>query len=711
MVLYIEDWDKYPNAIVDKSTKNKHFLEFAGLLFDMGIKNNAFPLILHNPKLVGVDPHSPNLTLIEILMVTKETYENPWYYFRECVKAPAKSGIGGSPFKANRGNIATIWLFFNSITTLLIQPRQTGKSFVVDSLMAGLLNVWCKNTSINLLTKNESLRTETVARIKEIFEYLPPFLNLRTKRDADNSEYINVGVNKNIYKTHVGQASKKGAFNAARGLSSPIFHVDELAYLNNARITIPAALPATGAVMDEAELKGEPNGILFTTTSGWLDSDSGSYAYEIYCESTIWTEKFYDVKDKKTLLKILRGANGLEQVLVDMNHQQLGYTDAWLKGKILKSKSKGGAAETDYLNIWASGSAKSPFDKKIIADMNKTIKSEPNQQITNKGYVLRWYVDDYERLVDTKLVIGLDTSDAVGNDDIGMVIRRVNNGEVVAVGQFNETNVISFSTWLADFMIEYHRSVLIVERRSTGGSVIDNLFNIFTVLGINPYTRLFNWITQEKDANPNRYSMMLEHKFDSGFQNKHRKEVGYATSNGGRASRDKLYGETLTQSMKFTSTKIYDKPLVTQISGLMIKNGRIDHSNEHKDDLVIGWLLGYWFLSNSKNVEVYGLDASELLQDVMFNNAGTEEEELAIINNEAIKERINKLLNKLAVEKNKYILDGIIKTINRVREDMVGDMELSLNLNNALHEIALMKKSEEKTDKKISNFGMIPTHT
>jgi hypothetical protein len=229
-------------------------------------------------------------------------------------------------------------------------------------------------------------------------------------------------------------------------LTSPIIHVDELAYLNNARITIPAALPATGAVMDEARAKGEPHGILFTTTSGWLDSDSGAYAYEIYSESTIWTEKFYDSKDLKSLLKILRGTNGLEQVLVDMNHRQLGYTDKWLKGKILKAKSKGGSAETDYLNIWANGSASSPFDKEVLARMNKSANNEPYQDITTRGYILRWYVEDYKALRDTKLVIGMDTSDAVGNDDIGMVIRRVENGEVVAVGQFNETNIISFAT-------------------------------------------------------------------------------------------------------------------------------------------------------------------------------------------------------------------------------------------------------------------------
>jgi hypothetical protein len=206
---------------------------------------------------------------------------------------------------------------------------------------------------------------------------------------------------------------------------------------------------------------------------------------------------------------------------------------------------------------------------------------------------------------------------------------------------------------------------------------------------------LFNWIVQEKVKDGKRFESMQVLNLDESFQNKNKQQVGFATSGAGRASRDKLYGLTLMQAMNITGSKTYDKPLIGQISGLMIKNSRIDHSNDAKDDLVIAWLLGFWFLTNGQNVEHYGLRQNELMSEAVFNTANNDVEKTVIYEREVSRRRINDLLNKLHSENNKYIIEAILKTIEKIKNSVDGADEIHLNINNALKEIMLLKKKKE----------------
>ena len=152
MILFSSDWQMYPNAIIDTETTNRSFVRLASIYKAMGISNNVFMLALHNPRLQGIDPYSKNLTIEQMAMIGVECKQNFWYAVRELLRAPATAGTESSVVEANRGNIALWWSFFNHITFLLIQPRQTGKSFSTDLLMTALMNFMCSNTQINLLT-------------------------------------------------------------------------------------------------------------------------------------------------------------------------------------------------------------------------------------------------------------------------------------------------------------------------------------------------------------------------------------------------------------------------------------------------------------------------------------------------------------------------------------------------------------------------------
>lgn len=60
--------------------------------------------------------------------------------------------------------------------TYLVQIRQTGKSISTDVLDSYLLNIRCRGTTINLLTKDDALRSENIQRLKDIIDEMPFYL-------------------------------------------------------------------------------------------------------------------------------------------------------------------------------------------------------------------------------------------------------------------------------------------------------------------------------------------------------------------------------------------------------------------------------------------------------------------------------------------------------------------------------------------------------
>lgn len=703
MILYLNDWNKYPSAIVDTTTKNKSFLEYAGLLKKMGVKNHAFCLALHNPKLQGIDPYDPNLTDVQQSMIAIEVKTNPWYFFREIVRLPPSGGVDPIPFRGNRGNISLFWLFFNHVTTLLIQPRQTGKSVSTDCLMVLLLMLSLSNTQMNLLTKDESLRATNVARIKNIMTFLPPYLDLRNRNDANNTEQITVNALGNIYHTAVGQASEVSAFNKGRGMTLAINHIDELAFVPNIHITLPEMLSASGAARDNAAAANAPYGNIFTTTPGYLSSKAGAYAYSVYKECCPWTEHLYDVADATELEACIRKNSpvGIQQVLLEFNHRQLGYTDEWLRRKIEESKNKGEVIGANYLNIWAQGNAESPIDKHLLQLMKTSTEIEPYMEISKYGYITKWYIPEAEYkeyLNRRKLIMALDTSDAVGKDGIAMTLRDSVTAEMIAAGDYNETNLVTFSEWIADFLIQNENITLIIERKSSGVMIIDNLIKLLLTHGVDPFKRIFNWVVNDCEFNEKYLTEVIKVPFfrrQEYVYTKYRKEFGYATAGAGRSSRDNLYGTAFSASVKYTSGTLRDKILYNQLSKLVIKNNRIDHVQGEHDDMVISWLLGYWFLLEAKNKDFYGINPQSVLSGVRRQEIEEQGGDEAVYKNRRqllLRAEIDTLIIDIKMEKNPqkiFLLTNRLKHLYKFLD--VSDSE-AFNIDTLLANIHIEKR-------------------
>lgn len=634
MILFESDWvEKYPGAIIDTQTSNRSFVRLASLYRDMGIKNNSFLLALHNPELQHIDPFSENLGQEEMMMIGLEVSENPWYFFREICRVPMTGSIVPSKFLAHRGNIGLYWLFFNHVTTILEQIRQTGKSVGGDCLDIYLLNGGTNNTQINLITKDETLRTNNLARLKEIQSLLPAYLNMRRKDDIANTEMITMKEFKNEFKSHLPNKSPKAALNVGRGLTSPVFRIDEAAFIYNIGIILPAALSSGSAARDLAKLNHQPYGTVITTTAGKKDDPDGNYIYTMIQESAIFTEGLFDCKGEEDLHEVIRAnsrktanenisdykGRGVIRCYMSFNHKQLGKTDEWLAQTLEDTNSKGEDADRDFFNIWTSGSVSSPFRVEDAQRIRKSQYNDVYQEITRPGaYIIRWFIPHNtinSFMNQNHCIMALDTSDASGGDDIGMVMRNITNGAVIAAGSYNRTNLITFSEWIIQLMIRFENITFIIERKSSGVTIIDYLLLKLPSLGIDPFKRLFNMVVQFGNENKEEYNRILKPLYarPSNIYTDNKKAFGFATSASGITSRSDLYSMTLLSAVRYTADTVHDKKTIDQLLSLVVKDGRVDHPKGAHDDQAICWVLSHWVMINGKQLDFYGINSSLIL--------------------------------------------------------------------------------------------------
>lgn len=666
MILLESDWDKYPTAIANDKTTNKSFVRLALLLKKMGIKNYAFPLALINQNLVLIDPFAPDLTAQEQLAIAYEARLNPWFYLREIARAPGKAGDDAVPFEANRANIALWFSFFQHVLFLLVQPRQTGKSFATDTLMVYLMYVMCRNSTFSLLTAGDKLRQETIKRMKEIIDELPPYMQLKTPEDKNNTEEISVVALGNHYNAHVPATSEKLANLKGRGLSTPVVHVDEGPFQPLIDITVPAMLAGMGAVRERAQRADAPYGVIFTTTAGSKDDRSGSWFFNnIVLDSAQWTERFYDAASTAELHQMVRKNSPGDKLQINgtFSHTMLGKTDQWLKERIEESMAKGASAEKDFLNIWTSGGQGGPLSAKIKETIANSRMEPLYQEISEDGYIFRWYIEEAElsqRMLSHKFVLGVDTSEAAGRDGIAMVMLDVETGAVIGSGFYNETNLITFSIWLAKFLIKYENTTAIIERRSTGGMIIDQLMLLLPRYGQDPFRRVFNRIVNDQNESAENAERYREIRTPLGRRDQHfhaerKSSMGFATSSSGLTSRTGLYSITLQEAAKKGGDKVHDQLLVAQILGLITKNGRVDHGADGHDDLVIAWMLGYWLLTQGQNLSYYGIDPSSVLAEARVQKVETAEERAQRYEQIEIREQIETLAERLAGEPDEFV--------------------------------------------------------
>jgi hypothetical protein len=627
MILFKDDWSKHPGSVIHYHTRNKSFLHVAEVFHRMGVANCAFHLSLLDPDLQDVDPFAGDLDIVTKAKIVAECKSNFWYYLREVERIPEPGSSEAVMFNANRMNIALYWLFFNHVMTIVVILRQTGKTTTLLVLVKYLMNFGTMNTFINLLTKSEGLKAETLLKGKALFEELPGYLNFSKKSDIFNTDMIHLKDLDNKFKGNLSSSSPKQAEKVGRGFTSGVNLIDETVFVENIATAVGAMLMSGNFARMAAEKNGNPYGTIFATTAGDTDDRDGAFAYSLVTGSTVWDELFYDIVDLQTLNDVIykncsAGKNQTKRpmVCISMSYLQLGYDDVWLKKTLEANISTPENISRDLFNKWLAGSSASPIPKNYLETMRANMVETPMSRLyAPYNYLLKWYIKEEEVEQRQKnghhFIIGVDTSDGVGRDDISFVVRDHVCGDVICAAAFNELNLITLAGFFVSFLVRYPASTMVIERRSSAAAIIDFIVTKLLAQGINPFSRLYNAVYQNKDQMRSEFEELSRARaHELTVFDKYRKHIGFVTSASGITARSELYSVTLIHMLKFTGHLLRDKKLVDQIAALVIRNNRVDHPVGGNDDMVVGGLLSYWLLITGKNLQHYGIDTSMLLR-------------------------------------------------------------------------------------------------
>ena len=650
-ILFLDDWykDENRNVIVDETTSNNSFLHLAQLYKSMGIANHAFPLQLHDADLQGINPHDEDaLNSRELQMrIALECSTNHFYYLREVARIPSSAGNLEIKFKAHRANIATAWLFFNHITTLLLQPRQTYKTHSTLQLMVNIMFNTTSNSKSNWLTKDETLRAKTFAEFKEIWNELPEYLqHIKQSGGLSNTEEAYVKALNNKLTGLIANASPKLAEKLGRGLTSPIDIVDELSFIANSEITIPAMLSNMTTAADVARESGAPYGAILATTAGKLDDRDGSFAFSLFDRAAPWTEHFFDCKNEASLIdtvmkscKTIKGKMKTPLVNCSFSHRQLGFTDEWVRNKMAATLGSKEQAERDYLNHWTFGNSLGVLTLDQINRLKKFEITDSYVEIDDMfNYSITWFVpkDKIASVMNRDHhILTADTSDLSGGDDTYIHFINVRTGASDATAMISESSINTLANWIYHLLIKYPNMTGLFERKSSAIAIYDILFELLVSVNIDPFKRLFNKVIQEKGEDLKRYEeVMNERRRSIDMCLKYKKCFGFTTSFGGTNARSILYGRVFRNTIESFSDRVHDPVTIKQLCALEERNGKISHTSSGHDDAVISLLLGHWLLTHGRNFHDYGLDPSVIL------SANNSYNDITLVSNQKEKEQL-----------------------------------------------------------------------
>lgn len=471
---------------VNKATSNKSFLDMHYFLKERGIKNNDFFLVIHDTGLAGVDPRDPNLPRSLKLRILKECQINYWYFLREIARVPEQGGAVGSGvrFKLNRANLAMGFLFQLNFDMYVELPRQFGKTTAALMRYLWVYNFGTSNSEIMFMHKDHQGSKDNLKSLKSYRDALPTYLQLSAEV-AESGKKLKVPntaimvqhiYNNNRIVTKPSARTKDAANNLGRGSTIPLQYYDEYAFMPWNEEVLMAAAPAFSRASQTAKKNGVPYGMLITSTPGDLLTDSGTYAYKIRNEATLWREEFYDYSYEQLLGLVMSNKNST-MFLVRYDYKQLGEGQEYLNRMIRQMQGNWPKIRREVLLEWAESPTECPFSQEDL-EVIKGYCRTPIRSIAF-GRFGQYRFDVYKDIdLAYPPIIGVDVSGATFNDSSAITIIDSHTTEVCACLNCNFIPADDLADVIYNLTINYMPNAIISIERNGENSGFNKIYNI-----------------------------------------------------------------------------------------------------------------------------------------------------------------------------------------------------------------------------------------
>lgn len=596
------------------STNNKSFLNMHYYLKDIGIEHNKFMLALLDPDLLGVDPYDPRLNRLMMQKVFREVCNNYWYFLREVVRIPDSGGMGqGARYRLDRGNLALNFCMACNMNIFLELPRQLGKTISALCRYLYLFNFGTTHSEMAFLNKRLEDSKLNLARLKELREALPSYLQMSEVFTADNKKIkatntvisLNHPLNGNKIRTSSSANSKAQAASILRGRTIPLIYMDEFAFMKHNETIYLNGVPAFRTAADNAKRNGAPFGMLITTTPGFLTEDEGIVAYNFKNDATPFSERWYDWPLEKIQETIASNYNS-NFVYIKFTYQELGQSEEWFARQCVEMQRKWPDIRREILLEWSFAPDNSPFTQEQLDAVRELVKSPINQVIFLGKYIMNIY-----EMIDLRFppIIGVDVSGGYRRDSSAIACIDSRTTKLFADMNCNYIPPTDLATVIYQLVTtRLPNAIVNVERNGGfGSSVLAAL--IPTNIKRNLYYEIKDKIIEETSSFSGKVRKVTEK----------RKVFGTDSTHEVRETLIQILRERMEYHKdKFVSPKIYE-----ELRGMEIKrSGKVEHSDNTHDDSVFALLMALYVWYEGKDVmQRYGIQKQAIKTDSALEEA------------------------------------------------------------------------------------------
>ena len=511
------------------------------------------------------------------------------------------------------------------ITDEFIPTHNTVSVQVINFWLTYIVGRGYKSHVITLKSDN---RAQFIDAIKRIRTCIPKYLVNPTYRDKDAGTYLTYRsfgeADTNVMTISVPQQGQDAAENLGRGLTVGSTTVDEGSYISFIEAIINGCMPSALTEMENMRAVGLPYGINYITTPNTVQHPSGEFMFDKLMGATEWREKFFDSYSESHLAYRLIKASPRDttspSVSMVYNYLQLGKNKGWVKETIDALNLSLSKAKIDLLLMWTEDGEDRLFDDLTREAINNAKQNTVwSKEYRDTGLFIDFFIskEEFQQIIKPEhndfYLIGCDTSSAINKDACTVIIRSYRSGRVIGVGRYPLAYLDDVSAIIVDVLACIPNSMLIIER-NYAHHMIDNLLITLPAKGMDPFKKIFNQVYQ----NPVKFEKeMTEVKRTASqyrtkdFYLRLKQHFGFNTN---AKTRQEFY-DYIQEAVSMTGFGLnYDK-LCDELINLKIKGGRIDHDNNKHDDLVVAWLLSYWFIKRGESKTLYGISSGMQLID------------------------------------------------------------------------------------------------
>ena len=394
---------------------------------------------------------------------------------------------------------------------IVLKSRQLGIT-TVSCCLSLYYAITQPNSHCMLISFSMDSANSIFDKLKSMYDSVPSAIKPREM--ANNRSYLKFDNGSKISVTTMG--SKE----LARGSSLKFVHVSEVAFCKQDKVAkqllaIEQALLPDGKIILESTANG-----LNEFSNLWERAEQGESLYKPFFFSWI-DDKIMFAEEYKQFATRYKGIYGKSLTREELEPIEQTYFDmgATLEQLMWRRLKIANSTELQFRQEYPA----SPIEAFITSGANifnvekvqrlynerKTIEKITN--IPNIPLELKLYLNNYLSVWETpqrgvKYYIGVDSAEGVGQD---YTVIDVLNEDGVEVAQFrtNKIQAYEMATITNAMGLWYNRALLVVEKASTGGVILDrlrNTFHYFNIYKSKDYDKFgkmkkkIGWVTSSK---------------------------------------------------------------------------------------------------------------------------------------------------------------------------------------------------------------------